>query len=533
MRRTWVVLTVSVLAAAVLVTGLDAGQRQKKPQSMDVKADEVAKVREALPQKPTVAPKKSRKLLIFNLCRGFRHGSIPIGAKALELMGEKTGAYTSVSTLDPEVFRPQSLKQFDAVVFNNTTGTLFDDEELKKSLLAFVASGRGIVGVHASTDCFYKWAEFGEMMGGYFSGHPWHEKVGIKLDDPSHPLLAVFGGKAFVITDEIYQFRDPYSRASLRVLLSLDTNAINMNKRGIKRTDGDFAVSWIRRVGKGRVFYCSLGHRNEIFWNPTILKYYLDGIQYACGDLPADATPSARLSPAPKPALVPDQINPQKKKAEGPTPLRVKTYAAPPASASRGKTITLFDGKDLSNWMNAGGKAPGAGWVIEDHAMVRNNKAGNIWTKQRFADFVLDLEFKTEGNSGIFIRTDNPRDCVQTGIEIQIDLGRGRQKVGKNGVGSIYDCLAPTTNPVKDGQWNRAVITANDNKITVAMNGVQIIDMDLNRWTEPRKNPDGSKNKFRTALKDFKREGHIGFQDHGAKVAYRNVKITPLGAKKK
>ena len=102
MRRTWVVLTIVVLAVAVLVTGLDAAQ--KKPQSLDVKADQIEKVKAALPAAPTVKPKKARKLLIFSLCKGFVHGSIPIGAKAIELMGAKTGAYTSVSTLDPEVF---------------------------------------------------------------------------------------------------------------------------------------------------------------------------------------------------------------------------------------------------------------------------------------------------------------------------------------------------------------------------------------------------------------------------------------------
>jgi len=529
MRRTRVVLMATILAVAVLVTGLDAAQQGSKPQSLDVKPDQVEKVRAALPDTPTVKPKQPRKLLIFNLCKGFRHGSIPIGAKAFELMGKKTGAYTSVSTLDPEVLRPQTLRQFDAVLFNNTTGTLFDDEEMKKSLLAFVASGRGVVGAHAATDCFYKWEEFGKMMGGYFSGHPWHEDVGIKLDDPSHPLLAVFGGKGFVIKDEIYQFRDPYSRASLRVLLSLDMNA---TKDKGKRPDKDFAVSWIRTWGKGRVFYCSLGHRDEIFWNPTILKFYLDGIQYALGDLPADATPSARLSPAPKPALVPDEINPQKKKAEGPAPVRVKVYAAA-GGGTPGKPLTLFDGKDLAQWMNRDGNAPGAGWVITDGAMVRGKGAGDIWTKQRFGDFILDLEFKTEGNSGIFIRTDNPKDCVQTGIEIQVDKGRGKENVGKNGVGAVYDCLAPSKNPVKDDQWNHAVITCAKNKITVVMNDVPIIDMDLDKWTEPNKNPDGSKNKFRTALKDFKREGHIGLQDHGANVSYRNIKVTPLGAAKK
>jgi type 1 glutamine amidotransferase len=141
-------------------------------------------------------------------------------------------------------------------------------------------------------------------MGGLFAGHPWHEKVGIKIDDPDHPLVSVFAKRGFYVTDEIYQFRDPYSREDLRVLLSLD-----MSKTSAKggRKDGDYAVSWIHSVGEGRVFYCSLGHRDEIFWNPRILQHYLDGVQYALGDLKADDTPSAELSEQPKAALCPDE----------------------------------------------------------------------------------------------------------------------------------------------------------------------------------------------------------------------------------
>jgi hypothetical protein len=190
----------------------------------------------------------------------------------------------------------------------------------------------------------------------------------------------------------------------------------------------------------------------------------------------------------------------------------------------------LFNGKDLSGWQNAGGKEPGAGWVVEDGALVRKQGAGDIWTQDRFGDFVLDLEFKTEGNSGIFVRTDNPRDNVQTGIEIQVD--RPAKNPGKHSVGAVYDCLAPCKEATKPGEWNRAVITAVGNRITVEMNGEQIIDMDLDQWTEAGKNPDGTKNKFRNALKDFKREGHVGLQDHGAVVAYRNIRIQPAKAEK-
>jgi hypothetical protein len=188
----------------------------------------------------------------------------------------------------------------------------------------------------------------------------------------------------------------------------------------------------------------------------------------------------------------------------------------------------LFDGTDLSKWQSADGGKPSPGWVIENGVLTRRPKAGMIWSKQRFGDFILDLEFKTEGNSGVFFRTDNPKDPVQTGIEMQVY--KRVDTPSKHSCGAVYDALAPSKEMTKDGQWNHVTITAVDNMIRIVLNGEQIIDMDLNRWTEPHKNPDpdGSKNKFRTALKDFKRNGHIGFQDHGANVWYRNVRIKPL-----
>jgi hypothetical protein len=158
--------------------------------------------------------------------------------------------------------------------------------------------------------------------------------------------------------------------------------------------------------------------------------------------------------------------------------------------------------------------------------LTRRPKAGMIWSKQRFGDFILDLEFKTEGNSGVFFRTDNPKDPVQTGIEMQVYKPVGAPN--KHSCGAVYDALAPSKEMTKAGQWNHVTITAVDNKIDIVLNGEKIIDMDLNRWTEPQKNPDDSPNKFRTALKDFKRDGHIGFQDHGANVWYRNVRVKPL-----
>ncbi|MGC8742282.1 MAG: ThuA domain-containing protein [Verrucomicrobiia bacterium] len=275
---------------------------------------EIENIKAALPEKATVQPAKARKVLVFNLTRGFKHDSIPVAAKAIELLGQKTGAFSTDVSEDISMFEQENLEKYDAILFNNTTGDLFlppnyknmtPDEKksaearsnlLKTNLLNFVSGGKGIIGLHAATDCFYNWKEYGEMMGGYFNGHPWG-KVIVKIDDPSHPINKAFNGKGFEISDEIYTFKTPYSRDNLRILLSVDweESVAKLNLKGGNRPDNDYALSWIRNWENGRVFYCAFGHRHDIFWNKQILQHILDGIQFAVGDLKADATPSARL----------------------------------------------------------------------------------------------------------------------------------------------------------------------------------------------------------------------------------------------
>ncbi len=204
--------------------------------------------------------------------------------------------------------------------------------------------------------------------------------------------------------------------------------------------------------------------------------------------------------------------------------LCVLASSASNVSAADKDWVTLFDGKDLSAWDNGAGKEPGAGWVIEDGAVTRKERAGYMWTKERFGDFMLELEFKTAGNSGVFFRTGDPRNCVQTGFEMQV---MKPSKPGKHSVGALYDALAPCKNAATDG-WNKVGITAKGSKLTFDMNGERIIEADLDDWSEAGKNPDGTKNKYRAALKDFPREGHIGLQEHGAVVSYRNIRIKPL-----
>ena len=273
------------------------------------------RIEAAVPRKATARPQERRRLLIWNTpfmekCphKGY---CVPQAQYAMRLLGEKTGAFEAIVSDDVAMYLPENLKRFDAILFNNSNGPWIRptpedmdkfkghggdidvvEKLLRESLLDFVRKGGGIVAYHHAVGGNTHWPGFAELLGAAYWGHPWNEEVGIKLDDPGHPLLAAFGGKDFRLAEEIFQFREPYSRDKLRVLLSLDTARTNMTVPWIHRKDGDFALAWVKRHGKGRVFYSAIGHRTEIWWHPQILRFYLDGIQFAMGDLPADTTPS-------------------------------------------------------------------------------------------------------------------------------------------------------------------------------------------------------------------------------------------------
>jgi len=257
---------------------------------------DVEKIQAALPAQAAAQPRKARRVLVFWRCEGFFHGSgIAAGCKALELMGRKTGAFTADIRRDYEALEKSNLAQYDAVVLNNTTHLKFPNDAQRQALLDFVLGGKGLIGIHAATDNFYAYPELAKLMGGLFDGHPWGAggTWAFKLDEPDHPLCRAFGGKGFKLKDEIYQLKEPYTRADRRVLLSLDLSdpATGGVEKGVKRADKDFAVAWIKQDGQGRVFYCSLGHAGNVFQEAAVLQFYLDGIQWALGDLPADATP--------------------------------------------------------------------------------------------------------------------------------------------------------------------------------------------------------------------------------------------------
>jgi hypothetical protein len=187
----------------------------------------------------------------------------------------------------------------------------------------------------------------------------------------------------------------------------------------------------------------------------------------------------------------------------------------------------LFNGKDLSGWrLN-----PTNYWIVKDGQIAWKESAIDLWTEEQFGDFVLELEFKCSAgcNSGVFIRTGDIKDNVQSGIEVQIWDSVGRTTMEKHYCAAIYDALGPSKNAEKKiGEWNAMKITARGPTIQVELNGEKVIDMDLDRWNEAGKNPDGTPNKFKKPLKDFPRKGFIGLQDHHKAVWFRNIRIKAL-----
>ena len=312
-------LALAAFCGPFLVCGAAGAEAEQVPQGVPPSArprivitpEERLKIEEAVPQEAVVAPRKPRKLLIFDRNVGYGgHPSIAYANLAFTLMGERTGAFETVVSRDPAVFERESLEQFDAVFFNNTVGNLFTAPDLRQSLIEFVCGGGGLLGVHGTSVAFTQWPgaredwpEFGRLLGARGASHrDSDEHVVVKLDDPDHPLNQPFGGAGFDYRDEFFRVHEPYSRDRVRVLLSIDTEKTDMNqgvaRGGGVREDDDYALAWVRHYGRGRVFYCTIAHNPYVFWDPMMLRFYLGAVQFALGDLPAPTLPSSKRTPA-------------------------------------------------------------------------------------------------------------------------------------------------------------------------------------------------------------------------------------------
>jgi type 1 glutamine amidotransferase len=225
-------------------------------------------------------PEKKGKLLYMTLTKGYHHESIELSKKIVTEIGEKSGAFETTVTEDCAAFTKDNLTNYDTVMFN-TTGELPMTDAQKKDFTDYVRAGHGFIGVHSATDTFYMWSEFGELIGGYFNGHPWHQMVTVEVADPSSPLVG-FLGKSFQINDEIYQVSDFQAKDS-HVLLRLDPSSVDLGKPGVQRRYYGWPIAWTRPFGKGRVYYNGLGHDDWVWNDPRFQEMLLKGIKWAMG----------------------------------------------------------------------------------------------------------------------------------------------------------------------------------------------------------------------------------------------------------
>jgi type 1 glutamine amidotransferase len=238
-----------------------------------------------------------KRLLVIGEEKGYRHEAVTHAMVTIERLGRETGLWDTVLRTDTEAltkkkleYNAKNLNDFDAVMFY-TGGTLEMDDQKKADFMSFVRDdGKGFIGVHSAAITFTQWPEYGEMLGGYYDEHPWNTfDAPIVVEDPAFPGMQRWK-PAFTLTDEIYQLK-LFSRANTRVLMRLDASKLDLRNPRVHRTDNDFAVSFARMYGKGRVFYSTLGHVEANWDLPEMQAMFRGAITWALGLVDADVTP--------------------------------------------------------------------------------------------------------------------------------------------------------------------------------------------------------------------------------------------------
>lgn len=238
-----------------------------------------------------------KNLLVVTTTSGFRHSSIPTLEKVIAQLGKDSGSFTVDFVRQPgdgetmagvlKKLAPDSLKKYDGIVFANTTGQLPIPDP--QGMVDWLKAGHAFIGIHSASDTFHDWPGFIEMLGGEFAGHGPQVAVECVNQDPAHPANAHLGNRWPIQQEEIYEFKS-YDPEKVDNLLILD-------KHPQSKKAGEFPVSWCKSFGKGKVFYTSLGHREDIIdadpnlpdrKNPVATslayqKHILGGIEWALG----------------------------------------------------------------------------------------------------------------------------------------------------------------------------------------------------------------------------------------------------------
>jgi type 1 glutamine amidotransferase len=397
-----------------------------------------------------------KRVLVVTVTKGFRHDSIPTAERILKELGEKSGDFTvDYARTDDELAAktsPDGLKQYDGVIFANTTGTLPIPDV--NAFIGWVRDGHAFMGMHSAADTFHgangTVSPYTEMLDAEFRTHEAQVEVECLNDDLQHPATAHLG-KSFTVFDEIYQMKN-HHREQAHLLLALD-------KHPNSKDPGYYPISWCRDFGKGRVFYTSLGHREDVWdpdWkdrhnSPEVARAYqqhiLGGIRWALGLAAGDGAPQDL------------------------------TYRVSSAEMNEGFK-PLFDGKTMDGW-HLRHQDANHSWSVENGMLVNRlprNKDGerphgvDLVTDKKYWNFEVryDYMIPAGSNSGFYLRGRHE-------IQILDDASSGKPSPGGNG--SIYNHTAASRNVSKPpGQWQSVDATMIGDRVTVILNGEKIVD---------------------------------------------------------
>ena len=269
---------------------------------------------EALAPSQTRFPSTSaKKILLFSLHTGFEHWVIPHTEEVFKILGSKSKQFEVTASKDIHQFEKESLSNYDAIVLNNTCSKpdhrhLFWDQlraestldsavvmakaqELETNVIEFVKKGGGLLLLHGGITTLNNSQKFSELVGASFDYHPPQQLIQVKLENPSHPLVAAFPKDGFSHVDEPYFYKNAYSNLNFTPLLYFDNAQIHSQRANQELKSGKTYVAWIRPEGKGKVMYIAPSHNAQSFENPALLQFFLDGLQYVVGDVSCDETP--------------------------------------------------------------------------------------------------------------------------------------------------------------------------------------------------------------------------------------------------
>ncbi len=271
----------------------------------------LASIEKLAPSKTRIATSSKKKVLVFSKATGYDHWIIPHNVEMLKILGRKSKAFEIHIGYDIENFDKKNLKKYDAVILNNSNpsgpdrdlfsdllkqNTTLTDQEIKikaasyeQNLLNYVTKGGGLMLMHGAITVQNNATHFSKMTGGSFDYHPKQQVMHLQEVDKKHPLVKAFNGKGLTHFDEPYFFKNAYFDYNFRPLLYMEVAKLE----GLKEDTNEKVVyvSWIKKFGKGRVFYSSPSHNAQSMEEPGLLQYFLDGLQYVVGDLECDDSP--------------------------------------------------------------------------------------------------------------------------------------------------------------------------------------------------------------------------------------------------